>query len=134
MLPDVGGHNLTVLAAGVSQNVLDEIVSVLIARDIDERDARTVMTTLADAVEVTAQEFGAANFEALLNYLGSELICAVFCGVANHMVDGTAAVGRGAVLANVLDAPVAKLAMGDDVDVGEDFLNAWALSSLVCVA
>lgn len=43
------------------------------------------------------------------------------------MVDGTAAVGRGAVLANVLDAPVAKLPVSNNVDVGEDFLDAGSL-------
>lgn len=43
------------------------------------------------------------------------------------MVDGTAAVLRSAVLTDVLDAPVAKLAMGDNVNVGKDLLNAGTL-------
>lgn len=43
------------------------------------------------------------------------------------MVDGAAAVSRGAMLADVLNAPVAELAMGDNVNVGEDLLNAGAL-------
>lgn len=30
---------------------------------------------------------------------------------------------------NVLDAPVSELAMGDDVDIGEYFFDAWALQS-----
>ena len=32
------------------------------------------------------------------------------------------------MLTNVLDTPIAKLAVSDDVDIGKDFLNAWALS------
>jgi hypothetical protein len=43
------------------------------------------------------------------------------------MVDGTAAILRSTMLADVLDAPVAKLAMGDNVNVGKDLLNAGAL-------
>lgn len=43
------------------------------------------------------------------------------------MVDGTAAVGRRAMLADMLDAPVAELAMGDNVDVGKDLFNARTL-------
>lgn len=35
------------------------------------------------------------------------------------------------MLANVLDAPVSKLAMGYYVDVGEDFFNAGALQQLL---
>lgn len=45
------------------------------------------------------------------------------------MVNGAAAVRRGAVFANVLNAPIAELTMSDDVDVGEDFLNARALDA-----
>lgn len=34
------------------------------------------------------------------------------------------------MFADMLDAPVAKLAMCHDVDVGKDFLNAWALQHM----
>jgi hypothetical protein len=43
------------------------------------------------------------------------------------MVDSSAAISWGTVLADVLDAPVAKLAMSNDVDACQDLLNARAL-------
>jgi hypothetical protein len=43
------------------------------------------------------------------------------------MIDGTAAVSRGTVFADMLDAPVAKLAVCHNVNVCKDFFNAWAL-------
>ncbi len=48
------------------------------------------------------------------------------------MVYSTTAVSRGAVLANVLDAPVAELAVGHDIDVGKDLLDARALGKNHC--
>lgn len=43
------------------------------------------------------------------------------------MLDSTAFVGRSSVLADMLDAPVAKLTVRDNVNVGEHFPNAWTL-------
>jgi hypothetical protein len=43
------------------------------------------------------------------------------------VVNGTGAVSWGAVLADVLDAPVAELAVGYDVDAGEDLFDAGSL-------
>lgn len=43
------------------------------------------------------------------------------------MVDGTTAIRRSTVLTDMLNAPVAELAMGDDVDVCEDFFDAGSL-------
>lgn len=117
VLADMGGYNFAILRCGVRQDVLDEVIPVLIAGNIDEWDPWTVHATFADAVEVAAEELGAANFQALLNHLGSELIHAVLSGIADNVVNGPAAVGGGAMLANVLDTPVAKLAVSDDVDV-----------------
>lgn len=47
------------------------------------------------------------------------------------MINGTAAVRRGTMLTDMLDAPVAKLTMGHNVDVGENLLNAGSLHSVV---
>ena len=43
------------------------------------------------------------------------------------MIDGTAAVDWEAMLANVLDAPVAKLTMGDDIDARQNFVDTGTL-------
>lgn len=115
------------LGIRVGQDVLDQVVAVLVAGDVDQRDARTVRTAFADAVQVAREELRSSDLEALLNDLGRELIHAVLGRVADDVVDGTAAIGGSAMLADVLDAPVAELTMGDDVDVCQDLLNAGTL-------
>jgi hypothetical protein len=128
VLADVGSHNLTVLGAGVSQNILNQVVSVLVTGNVNEGNAGSVGTALADAVQVASEEFGSSNLEALLDDLGRKLVGAVLRRIANNMINGPAAVGGGTVLADVLDAPIAKLAVGNNVNVGEDFLNAGTLA------
>lgn len=127
MLADVSSNHVSVLGIGVGQDVLDEIIAILVAGNVDQRNARAVEATLADSVEVTAKELGAPDLKAFLNDLGSELIHGVLRSVPDDMINGTAAVRRGTMFANMLDAPVSKLAVCHDVDVGKDFLNARAL-------
>jgi len=43
------------------------------------------------------------------------------------MVNGSTTISWSTVLANVLNAPIAKLAMGDNVNASKDLLNAGAL-------
>jgi hypothetical protein len=43
------------------------------------------------------------------------------------MVDSTVTISRSAVLADVLDAPVAELSVGDDINTGENFVDTGAL-------
>lgn len=131
MLANVSSNNLSVLRVGMSEDVLNQIVAVLVARNIDEGNPRTVDTSLANAVQVAAEELNATNLEALLNDLGSKLIHRVLRSVSNYMVNGTTTVRRGTMLTNVLDAPVTELTMGDNVDVGKDLLNTRTLK--VCV-
>ena len=130
MLADVAGNNFSVLWVGVGQDVLDQVVTVLIAGNVDERNAWTIWATLADAIQVAAEELHSTNLETLLNHLGSELIHAVLGCIPDDMVDGAAAVSWSTMLADVLDAPVSELTVGDDVDAAKDFLNAWTLLEL----
>lgn len=44
------------------------------------------------------------------------------------MINGTAPVGRGSVLTDVLDTPIAKLSVGHDVDVTQDLFDAGTLT------
>lgn len=69
VLPDVGSNDFAMLRRGIVQDPLDEVVSVLIARDVNQGDASTITTSFADSVEVAAKEFSTANLEALLNHL-----------------------------------------------------------------
>jgi hypothetical protein len=48
------------------------------------------------------------------------------------MVDSATTVGRSAVLADMLDAPVAELPVGDDVDAIKDLGDARTLSRSAC--
>lgn len=127
VLANMSGDNLAMLGVGVRQDVLDEIVTVLIAGDVDKGNAGTFVPALADTVKIAAQKLGATNLQTLLDHLGRKLVHAVLGGISNDMVDGSAAVSRGAMLADVLDAPVAKLAMSDNVDIGKHLLNARTL-------
>ena len=127
MLANVGSDNLPVLWIGVGQDVLNQVVSVLVASNVDEWNAWTIWAAFADTVEVAAEKLNAANLEALLDDFGRELIHAVLGSVSDDMIDGAAAISRSPVLADMLNAPVSKLAMSDDVDAAKDFLNTWAL-------
>ena len=55
------------------------------------------------------------------------MIRAIFRSETQDVFDGTTFVRRSAVLANVLDAPVAKLTMRDNVNACEDLIDAWTL-------
>jgi hypothetical protein len=95
---------------------------------IDQRHARAISTTLTHPLQIAVQELVATNLEAFLNHLGGILVNAVVRGETKDMIDGSGAVGWGAMLADMLDAPVAELAMGDDIDTGEDFVDARTLA------
>ena len=43
------------------------------------------------------------------------------------MINGTTTVSRGAMFADMLDAPIAELTMSYDIDTLEHFINARAL-------
>lgn len=69
VLADMGGNGFAVLRIGVRQDPLDEIVAKLVARNVDERHARTIWTGFADTVEVLVQEIVTSNLKALLDNL-----------------------------------------------------------------
>jgi hypothetical protein len=50
MLADVASDDLSMLRVGVSQNVLNEIVAILVAGNINEWNSRTIKATFADAI------------------------------------------------------------------------------------
>jgi hypothetical protein len=128
MLADVGSNNLTMSRVGMRENVLDEVVTILITGDVDQWDSRTIRTTIGDTGKVALKEIDTTNLEALLNDLGGELVHAVLGSIANDMFGGTAAISWGSMLTDMLNAPISKLAMGDNVDASKDLLNARALT------
>lgn len=127
MLSNVCSNNLTMLRVALSQNPLNQIIAILIAGNVDQGDTGSIDSSLADAVKVATQEIATSDLEALLNHLGSVLIRTVLSSVSNDVVNGATAVGRGSVLTDMLDAPIAELTVGDDVNIGQNFLDARTL-------
>lgn len=80
-----------------------------------------------DDSKIPLHEISATNLQTFLNNFGSILVNAVAVGIGKNVVDDTALVRRGTVLAQMLDTPVAKLAMRDEVNAGNDFLDSRTL-------
>lgn len=134
MLADVGCHNIALLRAGVGKDVLDQVVSVLVAGDVNQGDPGTVDPALTHAVEVPGQEIDATDLETLFHNLGGVLIHTVLGCESNDMINRTASILWSTMLAYVLDAPVTKLAMGDNVDAGKHLFDAGSLWSCQSMA
>ena len=127
VLAYVSSNDFAVLRVGVGEDILHEVVAILIAGDIDQGDPGSVDAALADAVEIPSKKLGTSNLETLLHNLGCKLIHAVLGSIADDVVNRATTIRRGSMFTDVLDAPVAKLAMSDDVDVREDLLDAGTL-------
>jgi hypothetical protein len=115
------------LRIGVRQYVLNKIVAILVAGNIDKRNTRAVNTTLTNPIQITAQKFDTANLEAFFDNFGGKLIHAILRSKANDMVDSTAAISWSSVFTNVLDAPITELTVGDNIDACKNLFNARAL-------
>ncbi len=127
VLANVRSDHLAALRVCVGEDVLDEVVAKLIAGDVDKWHTWALGVSFADDVEVAVEEVGATNLKTLLNNLGGELIHAVFGSEADDVVGGASTIGDGAMLAEVLNAPVAELTVSNDVDACEDLVDAWTL-------
>ena len=146
--PDMVGDLLTLVMVSVHENPLDQVIAILIARDyfalassstrlvsaltVNERNARTFRMGGRDNCKVTVHEFDAANLQTFLHNLGSKLVDAVVVSICENVVDNAALVGWRAMLAQMLDTPVAKLTMGNEVDACDDFLDGWTLKRKKC--
>lgn len=129
MFADVYGHLFTLVVMRIHQDPLDEIVAVLVPCNVDEGDARSIWPRGSDDPKISIQEVQSANLEALLDNLGGKLVDAVVIRVRENVVDDTTLVRRRAVFAQVLNTPITKLAVGNKVNVGNDFFDRRALSS-----
>lgn len=94
---------------------------------VNERHAWTVRASFTDTVEVAIEKVGPSDLEAFLDHLGSKLIHGVLGGETKDVIDSAGAVGNGSMLTNVLDAPIAKLSVGNDINAGENLIDARAL-------
>lgn len=122
---DDGFYVLRIL--GIVNDPLNQVVAVLIRRDVNDGQAGPVIVSLGNLVQISLTKLAASNLEALFHNLRGKLVEAILHGIANNVVDSPSAIGWCTMLANVLNAPVAKLAMGDQVNISEDLFNARAL-------
>lgn len=128
MLTDMCCNHLAVLRGGIVENPLNKVIAVLVACNVNQGDPSSVPPAFADSIQVSAKKVCAANLQTLLDNLGCKLIGAILGGITNDVIDGTASIRWGSVLANVLNAPVAKLAMGNNINVGKNLFDARTLS------
>lgn len=123
----MGSYHLAMLRRSVVKNPLDKVISVLVTGNVNERDAGAILAPLANSIEISAEKLRIPNLETLLHYFGGKLIGAILCSISNDVVDGTAAIRRGSMFAYMLDAPVSKLAVSHNVNIGEDFFDTRTL-------
>lgn len=90
-----------------------------------------VRTACADSIEIPVQERGSANLKALLHDLRGKLIHTVINGPVNDMLNGTILVVGSTVFADMLDTPVAELAVGEHVDFRDNLFNGRPLARIV---
>lgn len=127
MFADVDGHLLALVMVSVHQNPLDQVVAVLITRDVDEWDAKSVWVGIGDDSKIAIQKVDTTNLQTLFNNLGGKLINAVAVCVGKDVVDDSTLVRRRSMLADMLDAPIAELAMSDEVDIGDHLFDSGSL-------
>jgi len=106
-------------------------MTYLIPSNVDERHTRTVSTTLTDFFKVSIEELGARNFETLFDNLRGELVGTVLCCIAKDVFDSTGLVRTCTVLADMLDTPIAELAVRNNIDAAKDFVDAGTLENIV---
>jgi hypothetical protein len=133
VLSNVGSNSLSMLRGGVVENPLNQVVAILIAGNVNKWDPGSISSAFADTIQVPAQEITTPDLETLLHHFGSELIGAVLSSISNNMINGPAAVRGPTMLTDVLDAPIAELPMSDNVNIGENFLDAGALNAELAV-
>ena len=69
MLANVDADLLTVMDMSVHEDPLDQVIAILIARNVDERDAWSIWVSSGDDSEVAIKKLDTTNLEALLNNL-----------------------------------------------------------------
>lgn len=94
---------------------------------VDQGDTGAIRTALADTLKVAFQKVCTADLQTFLNNLRRKLVHAVLSCVAKYMVDGPTSILGNAMLADMLNTPIAELPVSDNVDAREDFIDTSAL-------
>ena len=133
MLANVNSDLLPLVMMGVHQDPLNQIVAILIPRNVNERNTRTVRMCSGNNAKIALKELHTTNLQTLFDNFGGKLIDAVAVGIAQNVVNDSALVWRGAMLAKMLNAPVAELPVRNEINVGDDFLDGRALGRLLAL-
>lgn len=97
---------------------------------IDEGHAWTIWTSFTNTLQIAIKKLATSNLEALLDHLGSVLVHAVLSREAENVVNSATTIRGSAMFADVLNAPIAKLTMGDDINAGEHLVDARTLRAV----
>lgn len=120
-------YHFPMLRCRVVEDPLDQVVAILIAGDINQWDPSPITTAFTNSVKVASKELSTSNLQAFLDNLRGKLVCAVLGSIPNYVVNGTASIRWSAMLANMLNAPIAELSMRNNIDVREHLFDAWSL-------
>ena len=88
-----------------------------------------IRAAFADPFKVAVKELIATNLEAFLNDFRGVLIHTVLGSKAENMANSTATISRSTVLADVLDTPVAKLTVRDDINASKNLVDTGTLGN-----
>lgn len=99
MFADVDGDLFSLVMMSIHQNPLNQIVAVLVSRDVNEWYTRTIRMSGGDNSEISLQEFNSANLQTFFDNLRGELIYAVAVGIGKNVVNDTTLVRRRTMLA-----------------------------------
>jgi hypothetical protein len=100
------------------------------ALTVNKRHAWTILAAFADTLKIPIEEIVTTNLQALLNDLRGVLIHAILCGKTKDVIDSTASISWRSVFADVLDAPVAELSMGNHIDTSKNLVDARTLQKI----
>lgn len=67
VLSNVRRHHLPVLRSGVIQNPLDQVVAVLVASNVNQRNSSPVPAPFTHTIQVATEEIRATDFKALFH-------------------------------------------------------------------
>lgn len=94
MFANMAGNLLALMMVAVHQDPLNQVIAVLITRDVDQGNARSIRVGSGHTMQVLLHELCSTNLEALLNHFRGKLVNAVAVGVVQNMIDDASLVRR----------------------------------------
>ena len=92
MLTNVDSNLLSLVMMSVHQDPLNEVVAILVARYVDQRDAGTIRMSGCDDSQIALEKLDTTNLQAFLDNFGGKLIDAVAVGIVKDVINDAALV------------------------------------------